>query len=102
MLPYGCDGYKSVLVVFKPEITRAYWDAVERGDMAAAARIIRDYDMPMFDLLGAASPAGIDAAQHAMMELAGISGRWRRPPLSDYSDAELERLRAGLRELSLL
>ena len=35
MLPYGCGGYMSVLVVFKPEITRAYWDAVERGAMPA-------------------------------------------------------------------
>ena len=102
MLPYGCDGYMSVLVVFKPEITRAYRSAVARGDLAAAAAVIRDYDMPMFDLMAAASPAGIDAAQHAMMELAGISGRWRRPPLSDYTDAELERLRTGLEELSLL
>lgn len=102
MLPYGCDGYMSVLVAFKPEITRAYWRAVEGGDAAAAARIIRDYDMPMFDLLDAVSPAGIDAACHGMMELAGISGRWRRPPLSHLTDAELERLRAGLQGLSLL
>ena len=101
MHPYGCDGFMSVLVVFKPEITRAYWNAIERGDLAAATSVIRDYDMPMFDLMGA-SPAGSDAAQHAMMELAGISGRWRRAPLSDYTDEELERLRAGLQELSLL
>ena len=99
--PYGCDGFMSVLVVFKPEITRAYWSAIERGDLAAATSAIRDYDMPMFDLMGA-SPTGSDAAQHAMMELAGISGRWRRAPLSDYTDEELERLRAGLQELSLL
>jgi len=102
MLPYGCAGYMSVLVVFKPAIARAYWDAVERGDLTAAAGIVRDYDMPMFDLMAAASPTGIDAAQHAMMELAGISGRWRRAPLSDVTDAELARLRAGLQELSLL
>ena len=101
MHPYGCDGFMSVLVVFKPEITRAYWHAIERGDLAAATSVIRDYDMPMFDLMGA-SPAGSDAAQHAMMELTGISGRWRRAPLSDYTDEELERLRAGLQELSLL
>ena len=102
MHPYGCAGYMSVLVVFKPEIARAYWEAVERADLQAAARIIRDYDMPMFDLLQSASPAGIDAAQHAMMELTGIAGRWRRAPLSDYTDAELERLRAGLQGLGLL
>ena len=101
MHPYGCAGFMSVLVVFKPEITRAYWNAIERGDLAAATSVIRDYDMPMFDLMGA-SPAGSDAAQHAMMEIAGISGRWRRAPLSDYTDEELERLRAGLQELSLL
>ena len=102
MVPYGCDGYMSVLVVFKPEIARAYWDAIEAGNLTAAAKVIRDYDLPMFALMEAASAIGSDAAQHAMMELYGIAQRWRRPPLSSFSDAEAERIQSGLRDLGLL
>ena len=102
MAPYGCDGYMSVLVVFKPEIARSYWDAIEAGDHRAAAKVIREYDLPMFDAMAAASSVGSDAAQHAMMELYGIAQRWRRPPLSSFSDEEVERLRAGLQRLKLL
>lgn len=102
MAPYGCDGYMSVLVVFKPEIARSYWDAIEAGNHKAAARVIRDFDLPMFDAMASSSSVGSDAAQHAMMELYGISQRWRRPPLASFSDEEVERLGADLKHLKLL
>ena len=38
MLPYGCDGYQSVLVVFKPEITRAYCRVSEMTDGGGLCR----------------------------------------------------------------
>ena len=37
MLPYGCDGYMSTFIKFKPDVARTYWTAVERGDLDAAA-----------------------------------------------------------------
>jgi len=102
MYPYGCDGYMSVFMTYRPEIAHSYWRAVEAGDLDAATGIIRDYDMPLFQHLYSAYPAGGDAAQHALLELVGICGRWRRKPLPDLTDADMETLREFLQSRSLL
>ena len=96
MLPYGCDGYMSTFIKFKPEVAHAYWSAIGNGDLDSAVDVIARYDMPLFDCLYNTFPAGGDAAQHAVLELAGICGRWRRSPLPDLSDEEMERLRTFL------
>lgn len=96
MFPYGCDGYMSVFIHHKPEIAHRYWSAIERCDLAAASGIIRDYDLPLFRFIGSAFAAGGDAALHGMLELAGLSGRWRRKPLPSLTDPDMERLRAFL------
>ncbi len=100
-LPYGCDGYLSTLISIKPEISRAYWGAVTRNDGAEMKRIIRDYDMPLFDLL-IPMPGSFNAGIHACLELKGIAGRWRRKPYYNLSDAELEAFAASLKKLDLL
>jgi len=92
MHPYGCDGYMSVFLTFRPEVAHTYWGAIERGDLAAATGVIRDFDMPLFKHLYGAYPAGGDAGQHALLELAGICDRWRRKPLPDLTDEEMEML----------
>ncbi len=102
MLPYGCDGYMSTFIKFKPDIAHAYWSAVEKVDLDAAADIIAQYDMPLFDHLYNTYPAGGDAAQHAVLELAGVCGRWRRSPLPDLSDEEMEHLKAFLADGGML
>ena len=102
ILPYGCDGYMSLFIHHKPDIAHRYWRAVERNDLAAASGIIRDYDLPLFRFIGSEFAAGGDAAIHGMLELAGIAGRWRRKPLPDLSDADLEKLRAFLAEKAML
>ncbi len=96
MVPYGCDGYMSIFIHHKPELAHAYWRAIERSDLVSARGIIRDYDLPMLRFIGSAFAAGGDAALHGMMELAGICGRWRRPPLPSLTDEDMERLRAFL------
>jgi len=96
--PYGCDGYMSWYLHFVPEIAHAYWRTIETGDLAASARIIRDYDYPWFDFSETLG-GGFDAMYHGAQEIFGIAGRWRRPPYASLTDAELERLRgffAGL------
>jgi len=83
---------------FVPEIAHAYWRTIEAGDLAASARIIRDYDYPWFDFSETLG-GGFDAMYHGAQEIFGIAGRWRRPPYASLTDAELERLRgffAGL------
>ena len=101
MHPYGCDGYMSVFMTYRPGVAHMYWRAIEEGDLTAAAEVIRDYDMPLMKHLYSAYPAGGDAGQHALLELAGICGRWRRKPLPDLTDADMERLKGFLEGQSL-
>lgn len=99
--PYGCDGYLSTFITFKPAIARRYWSAIERNDVAAAADVIRDYDMPFFRLIGDVQ-GGFDAGIHAILELCGICQRWRRPPYYSLSDAEMGQLEKGLGRIGIL
>jgi len=96
--PYGCQGYLSTFITFMPEVTHAYWRAVESGDVAAAARIIEKIDRPFFTHI-IASPGGFDAALHGILELCGLAQRWRRPPFYSLSDDELEALARFLASL---
>jgi len=95
--PYGCDGYMSTLILFRPEIAHAYWRAVQAKDMAAATRIIGAHDIPLFDFL-LSLPGGFDAGVHGILETAGIAGRWRRPPYLSLGDEDMERLRGIVNE----
>jgi len=99
--PYGCDGYLSTFVTFKPEIARRYWAALERADLEGAVGVIRDYDLPFFKAVSECR-GGFDAGIHGVLELAGICGRWRRPPYHSLTDEELERLAAALKEAGIL
>ena len=101
MHPYGCDGYLSTFITFRPAIAHRYWAAIESANLAAAAAVIRDYDIPFFDwVMG--MPGGFDAGIHGVLELFGICKRWRRPPYYSLNDADMERLREGLRSRSIL
>ncbi|MBT4817108.1 MAG: dihydrodipicolinate synthase family protein, partial [Lentisphaerae bacterium] len=40
--PYGCDGYLSTFITFKPEIAHRYWAAIESDDLSQASHIVRD------------------------------------------------------------
>ena len=90
--PYGCDGYMSTYLHFIPEVAHAYWRSVDGGDLARAARIVRDFDHPWMTFADTL-PGGFDAMYHGAQEIFGIAGRWRRPPYHSLSDAEMERLR---------
>lgn len=98
---YGCHGYLSTFLTFAPAITYRYWDAIEVGDMAAAAEVIRRCDMPWFDHARSIE-GGFDAAIHGAMELAGICARWRRAPYHSLSDRQMEQLADTMREISAL
>jgi dihydrodipicolinate synthase/N-acetylneuraminate lyase len=102
--PYGCDGYMSTYQHFRPEIANAYWAAILAGDLPAAARIVRNFDVPWF-AFAETIDGGFDAMYHGAQEVFGIAGRWRRPPYHSLDDAEMERLRAffaGLPPLDVL
>lgn len=98
MHPYGCDSYLSTFLTFRPEVAHAYWEAVTGQDLPRAREIIARVDLPFFDaILGL--PGGFDAGIHGVLELAGICGRWRRPPYHSLTDAELAQLRDALASL---
>ena len=92
MLPYGCDGYLSTFIMFMPEVVHRYWVAIRTGDMPTASAIIRDIDIPFFDLV-CGLPGGFDAGIHGVMELFGLCERWRPRPYHSLTDAEMEPLR---------
>ena len=101
MYPFGCDGYMSVFVTLRPELSKRYWEAITAGNLAAARRIVADYDAPLFEyLLGL--PEGWNAGLHGMLELCGIAQRWRRPPQTSLDDEGMERLAEFLKEKGLL
>ena len=101
MHPYGCDGYLSTFITFRPEISKRYWTAIQSNDIPAAAAVIRDFDLPFFKLL-AAQPGGFDAGIHGVLELVGICPRWRRSPYYSLNDAEMEKLGASLKQAGIL
>jgi len=93
MQPYGCDGYMSTYLHFWPEVSHAYWRAVQAGDLEACVAIIKAYDHPWFEYAEGEAGA-VDAMFHATQELYGIGGRWRRTPYHSFSDEQMERLKA--------
>jgi len=101
MAPYGCVGYLSTFLIFKPEIAWRYWKAWTAGDWAAAVRVIRDYDMPLFDYISGLT-GGFDAALHGILELYGLAKRWRPRPYHSLTDAEMDRLADFLKSKKLL
>jgi 4-hydroxy-tetrahydrodipicolinate synthase len=101
IMPYGGVGYLSTFITFAPDVTRVYWQAIERRDMKAALEIIEKTDIPFFDYIRSV-PGSYDAAIHGTMELFGVAGRWRRKPYYSLNDEEMERLREFYRGLNLL
>ncbi len=91
MAPYGCVGYLSTFLTFKPEIAWRYWKAWTAGDVPGAVGVIRDYDMPFFDAISGLT-GGFDAGMHGVLELYGLAKRWRPRPYHNLTDADMERL----------
>jgi len=97
MLPYGVNGYFSNFIIFKPELTWLYWQAIIEGNIKSATAIIRDYDMPFFDYNNTVV-GNRDAAIHGILEIAGHSKRYRRLPYYSLSDKAQEELHAFIIE----
>ena len=100
MWPFGCDGFMCRFMSFKPDVTHRYWAALQAGRAHEAAAVIRDVELPLERFMRAL-PGGMDAGIHAMLEIYGIAGRWRRKPYHSLTDEEMHGLRAFLREMHL-
>lgn len=96
MLPYGVDGFLSIMTTFHPEIARKYWNAIQSDNMDDAIEIVRDYDMPVFKyLLGL--EGSFDAGMHGMLEITGLGKRYRRLPYHSLTDKQMNELRDFLK-----
>ena len=90
---YGAVGYMSTFVSFHVSVTHHYWDAVERSDWTAAAKVIEERDWPFLEYISGLT-GGFDAGMHGLLELTGIAGRWRRKPFYSLNHQELEGFKA--------
>lgn len=98
---YGCDGYLSTFMKFKPQIANDYWAAITSARYDEAQRIIGAYDMPLFEFISGFA-GGFNAAIHGTLEVFGICKRWRRKPYHSLSDDEMARLTDYYRTNGLL
>jgi len=96
MLPYGVDGYFSLMTTFYPEIARKYWNAIQNNRMGEAMIYVKDYDMPVFNYL-LTLEGGFDAGMHGMLELTGLGKRYRRAPYYSLTDSQMEKMKDFLK-----
>jgi len=101
ILPYGCDGYLSTFIKFRPDVVQAYWQATRSEDWDRVREIIRTQDMPYFDYIMGVQ-GGFNAGLHGTMELCGVAQRWRRKPYYSLNDEEMEQLAGFLKRQGLL
>lgn len=98
--PYGCDGYLSTFMKFKPDIAHQFWKAIKVKNMSGVRDIIARYEIPYFALISSL-PGQFDAGIHGTLELFGICQRWRRNPYHSLNDQEMEKLAGFFRSSGL-
>ena len=101
MMPFGCDGYMSKFVTFRPELSDRYWNAVVANDLATMREVLRDYELPLWEYMKAI-PEGWNAGSHALLEAYGIGQRWRRPPYTSIDDETMEKFVEFLKSRKML
>lgn len=99
--PYGATGYLSTIGMFRPDIAHSFYKACVENDFPEVTRVVRDIDIPYFQLV-AKQPGAFDAGIHASMEAFGFGSRYRRAPYRTLTDEEYEQFKQGLRNLNLL
>ncbi len=95
MLPYGVDGYFSLMTTFNPALSKIYWNAIRDNRLDMAISIVRDFDIPLFNYL-LALEGSFDAGIHGMLEIAGLGKRYRRAPYHSLTDEQMEKLKEFL------
>ncbi len=101
MHPFGCDGFMTWFLSFRPKIALDYWAAIQAGDMAAAVAVYENIELPLEKHIQT-YPGGRNAAMHGLFELCGVAERWRRPPYHSLTDEQMARLREVAEELGLV
>ena len=100
-VPWGVDGYLSMFMSFKPEISWQYFEAIQKGDYESAWETMRTYEAPLRHYMGTVR-GGFNAMVHGISELYGISGRHLRAPYHTLTDDQMDELSGVLQGLTLL
>jgi len=92
MHPYGKTGYLSTYARFYPQIAHEYWGKILKNDLHGATKIIEEFDVPFFNLIGSFA-GGFDSGIHGALEIFGLAKRFRRKPYLTISDSEMKQLK---------
>ena len=90
-VPYGCDGYMSNFICFKPELAHEFWNSVQARDNNGIRKFIAENDVPVWNLPSEFGRC-FDAVAHGILELKGLAQRWRRAPYHSLNDEEMAKL----------
>jgi dihydrodipicolinate synthase/N-acetylneuraminate lyase len=96
---FGARAYLAGVANFAPAVEEAFFAHVEAGRIEAARAIVRDQELPFFDV---AVPIGWHTALKAAMALKGLFPPHERAPLRPPTPAQRERLAACMRALGWL
>ena len=97
---WGMVGYMTTYGILAPQVTHQFWEAVQKKDMFAAARIVDTYDNPFFDY-AIGHPKGFHPVSQATMEVFERGPRWLRAPQPSLNDTEMDELRGIFRRMGL-
>lgn len=100
-MKYGCDGYLSNFFMFKPEVSKKFYNAVQLNELEKAKEIVDKYEKNLKNIM-LSFPGGMDAIIRGVFELAGVIYRWRRKPYYNLDDGEMEKLKDMLDRYGLL
>jgi 4-hydroxy-tetrahydrodipicolinate synthase len=92
--PYGASAYFDLFATFAPEIAVRFRQAVQRGDYAAEVEIVEKYDHAIIQNFS-------HPFWRATLEYFGVAGRYLRPPMHTYTDAEMAQLKLFYDKLDL-
>lgn len=87
--PHGSPAWFSFFITFAPEVAVQFRDAIDAGNLKAAAAIIEKYEKPVFEFCSA-GPRGFHAYWRALLEHFGVAQRYVRPPEESCNDEDMQ------------
>jgi 4-hydroxy-tetrahydrodipicolinate synthase len=99
-VPYGVDGYLSLFMSFKPEISHAYWQSIQDKNYENAWKLIREKEKPITDKWQSGI-GGFNPMVHGIMELYGVCGRHLPKPYHTLTDAQMTELKDFMKSIDI-
>lgn len=92
--PYGSPASYTTLGTFAPQITRQFWQALDRKDLPSAYDIVIKYEHPFFDRWS-------HAFWRASLEHFGVASRYLRPSHESFNDEQMREVAKFYSDLGL-